>query len=253
MAPTPTPDDTQHDAATLAALNAAALQVIAEMPSGELLAAVTPERIGKLAGYSASSVRYQFARAWRATQPASEPGTSTERGWAFDRQYLWLTLVDEIARRVLETAREVAAVYIRAIDEAHRDGDLEPLKAAVLADLDAYAPGASEATTELSERAYLIALGTCEDSPAVARKLREAKAAEVAIYAEVYAYGLPLVGRCPKPGSSYASIAADLCLVYEGTALRRRYDPTLPVDDIVRPLHAMLWGLTEPIADEHSG
>lgn len=225
--------------------------MIDELPEAELLQAVTPERVGEKLGYSSSSVRYQFARLFSDAE-GDVPGDSGLAGrsqkWSFDRARLLELVVEEIEHRVIETTLVVRDAYVRALDRAAALGHLGPLFDAVVGDLDAYSPGATDDPTNLSERANLLAVTACDRSSGVGRRLLRLRERELELYEPLYARGLIHTGRRVQSGVTTLHIADAVAQLIEGATLVRRYRPSSEADDLTtaRGMLAVFVGMTEP-------
>lgn len=224
--------------------------MIDELPEAELLQAVTPERVGEKLGYSSSSVRYQFARLFSEGDDGAGSTAAAGRGqkWSFDRARLLELLVEEIEERVIETTLVVRDAYLRALDRAAAVGHLGPLVDAVIGDLDAYSPGATDDSTNLSERANLLAVTACDRSSGIGRRLLRLRERELELYEPLYARGLILTGRRLQPGVTTLQIADAVAQLVEGATLVRRYRPSSEADDrtTARGMLAVFVGMTEP-------
>lgn len=233
------------------ALTGAVLAVIDELDSADLIVGVTPERIGQRLGYSASSVRYQFSRLFGAESTDQSSGKST---WTFDRSDLWRALIDDIGERVLSTTLTVRDRYLTALDRAAAIGTLAPLSDVVRDDLDAYAPGASDAPTSLSERAYLLAVAASDGAPDLARQLRHIRKRELELYLPIYRRGLELSGRRLRAGLTLLDVAGAVAHLLEGASFARRHSPSSTASDRATA-HAMLAifnGMTEQDPTVHA-
>lgn len=242
----------------LDALADAALFVIDELTPGDLLAAITPERLGARSGYAPSSVRYQLSRGAPKSKTTSAPAASvlpgaqplpvvTRKRWAFDREHVLLIALRALAehrRRVAETS---VNRYLAALTAAGRDGDLGPLVAAIKADLDASTPGATEQGSALtSERVRSIAVAAADASADIARQLRLDQQQRLAQYLPVYDLAMAMTGRVLRDGISAGDLALQVSLLLEGIAQRRRFDPSVDERRALDAVLSIFQGLTRP-------
>lgn len=190
------------------AIGDAALVAAGELSAGQLLAAVTPERIGELAGYSASSVRYRLntstrgAQQQQQTQRASAAGRRG-KGWAFDRELLLVRALEACARRAVSDRESVRSRALLALD-ALEHGKVSPLEQALH---DAWAGlGPTQGFRE-ARRLHLLAAAAHDDSPAVAGALRELERERSETVRPILARGLEVLGRQPRPGIDLDAVA----------------------------------------------
>jgi ribosomal protein L28/DNA-binding transcriptional ArsR family regulator len=243
----PRPSDGERS--TLRVLSAATLAVIDELTAGDLLAAVTPERLGAQTGYAPSSIRYQLSRLRRdaeATTDAHVSGAGTgSKRWAFDREHLLLVALEALAIRQQEAAQRSAELYLVALRELARTGEMTALGLAIQANLDAFTPGATEnENISATERAWAVAVAAADGSVEVARRLRRAQADQVAEYHPVYELALEITGRTPRAGIDVGDIAQQINLFLEGVATRRRFEPALDESKILGSVLALFVGMT---------
>lgn len=188
------------------AIGDAALVAAGELSAGQLLAAVTPERIGELSGYSASSVRYRLNVSTRAEQQQPQPQPQKAqrgRGWAFDRELLLVRALEACTRRTIADREAIRARTLHAID-ALQDGRVGPLEQALH---DAWAGlGPTQGFRE-ARRLHLLAAAAHDESPAVARALRDLERERSETVRPLLARGLDVLGREPRPGIDLAAVA----------------------------------------------
>ncbi len=240
----------------LEALADAALLVIDELSAGDLLAAITPERLGARSGYAASSVRYQLSRVERAPAPQHQDETTAEasrvtppprKRWAFDREHVLLIALSALAARQRQAAEESVARYLSALSELKATGDPRALAQAVQADLDIYTPGATaDATALTSERVQSIAVAAADGSIEIARQLRRHQDERLHLYLPVYEHTLTLSGRVLRDGVTLLDLAKQVSFLLEGVAQRRRSEPALDESHVLRTVLAIFHGLTRP-------
>lgn len=194
----PDPDTAIGDAALIAA---------GELTAGQLLAAVTPERIGELAGYSASSVRYRLnvsTRSRQQQQQAQRTGAAGRgKGWAFDRELLLTRALEACTRRAVADREAVRLRVFHALD-ALEQGKVSPLEQTLH---DAWAGlGPTQGFRE-ARRLHLLAAAAHDESPSVARALRDFERERSETVRPVLARGLEVLGREPRPGIELDAVA----------------------------------------------
>lgn len=203
------------------AIGDAALIAAGELSAGQLLAAVTPERIGELAGYSASSVRYRLNASARGKQQQQQPqrasaGAGRAKGWAFDRELLLVRALEACTRRTIADRDSVRAKAFLALDELEH-GKVNPLEQALH---DAWAGLGSTQGFREARRLHLLAAAAHEDSPTVARALRELERERSETVRPILARGLAVLGREPRPGVDLEAVADAIGRQLTGSAAR---------------------------------
>lgn len=240
------------DRSAAEAIGDAAITAIDRLPWADLLAAITPERIGQLTGYSASSIRYRLNAAThdaaRPIAPDAPTPAGRPRGWRFDREQLFLMAVDAFAERLLAVSTTSRDRYVEALVQLERSGTLQPLAEALESELGDYAVGGSdEHTAAETERMFLLALAACDGSAEVGRRLRLVLAQRTEIYRPVYETALRISGRELRPGVALADIIDEIGLYLDGVTQRRRFEPTLPVQRSLETALAIFVSGTRPI------
>lgn len=240
----------------LDALADAALHVIDELTPGDLLAAITPERLGDRSGYAPSSVRYQLSRAPREPVPRAATGAVAgadplpivaRKRWAFDREHVLLIALAAAGEHSRANVVEAVSRYLDALTQAEQNKDLGPLAAAIQADLDASTPGATEqASAMTSARVRSIAVAAADGSPEIARELRAEQSARLDLYDPVYERALAITGRVLREGVSLRDLASHVSLLLEGVAQRRRFEPAVDERLVLDAVLAIFKGLTRP-------
>lgn len=235
----PDPDTAIGDAALIAA---------GELTAGQLLAAVTPERIGELAGYSASSVRYRLNASTRAGQQQQQPqrapvSGARGKGWAFDRELLLARALEACTRRVVADRDTVRARAIHALD-ALEQGQVSLLEQALH---DAWAGlGPTQGFRE-ARRLHLLAAAAHDGSPAVARALRDFERERSATIRPILARGLEVLGREPRPGIDLDAVADAIGRQLASSAARTQSE--IGERAALRAALGVLLALTRPAPD----
>ncbi|MDQ8043093.1 MAG: hypothetical protein AAGC46_00385 [Solirubrobacteraceae bacterium] len=235
-----------RDGATIRGLADAAMDVIDALDTGDLLAAVTPERLGQATGYAPSSIRYQLSRLQRDGSDTRDGGQ--QKRWAFDREHLLLFTLDALLERQLAAAERQAFVYLTALDEFERTGDPAAVARAVAEHLDALTPGATgDESDAAAERLWAVALVAADGSVEVARRLRRSQDGQIERYLPVHERALDLTGRMVRPGISLMTLARQTHVFIEGIATRRRFEPSVDASLTMSSVVAMFLGLTQPV------
>lgn len=234
------------------AIGDAAITAIDDLSWSELLAAITPERIGQLTGYSASSIRYRLnaatqdaagALATDAPAPAGRP-----RGWRFDREQLFLMALDAFAARLLAVSAISRDRYLVALGELERTGSLAALGEALEANLSDYAVGGSdEHVAAETERMFLLAIAASDGSTEVARRLRRAVEDRGELFRPVYELALRITGRELREGHTVSDLIGEIGLYLDGVSHRRRFEPALGPARSLSTVLAIFVSLTKPI------
>lgn len=234
----PDPDTAIGDAALIAA---------GELTAGQLLAAVTPERVGELAGYSASSVRYRLNAATRTSQPQQQPvrasaGGGRSKGWAFDRELLLARALEACTRRAVADREVVRRRAFDALD-ALEQGKVTPLEQALH---DAWAGLGSTQGFREARRLHLLAAASHQESPAVARALRDFERERSKTVLPILVRGLDILGREPRPGIEPAAVADAIGRQLASSAARTQSE--IGERAALRAALGVLLALTRPAA-----
>lgn len=227
------------------AIGDAALIAAGELSAGQLLAAVTPERIGELAGYSASSVRYRLNVSSRAGQQQQQPppGAARGRGWAFDRELLLARALEACTRRAIADREAVQLRAFHALD-ALEQGQVSPLEQALH---DAWAGlGPTQGYRE-ARRLHLLAAAAHEDSPAVSRALRDFERERSITVRPILSRVFVLLGREPRPGITLDGVADAIGRQLASSAARTQSE--VGERAALRAALGVLLALTRPAAD----
>lgn len=237
----PDPDTAIGDAALIAA---------GELSAGQLLAAVTPERIGELAGYSASSVRYRLNVSARGAQQQqqvqrSPAGAGRGKGWAFDRELLLARALEACTRRAVADREAVRLRAFQALD-ALEQGKVSPLEQALH---DAWAGlGPTQGYRE-ARRLHLLAAAAHDESPAVARALREFERERSETVRPILSRVLEVLGREPRPGIDLDGVADAIGRQLASSAARTQSE--IGERAALRAALGVLLALTRPAAGTH--
>ncbi|MBE2317364.1 hypothetical protein DVA67_015385 [Solirubrobacter sp. CPCC 204708] len=208
-----------------------ALAVVDQMTFGELLAALTPERLAEDARWSPGTVRYQFRAA--------------EGSLSFDRGRLADALLDRFCERSRLEAQASVAGYVAAAEQLGA-GDLDSVAAAIESNMAAFRPGSAGTEATAGERVHLLALAMCDAEPAVAARLRGLQQDVLDIFAPVYDALLAATGRRPAPGFTPRELAVVVNAFLEGLLLVHRYDTSLDPAVAARAVLRAFWALTVP-------
>lgn len=239
---------------TLGSLAEATLEVIDQLSAGDLLAAVTPERLGQATGYAPSSIRYQLSRLQREAETETggagvRPAAARTR-WSFDREQLLLLALDALMFRQLEAAERLTETYLDALGTLEQTGDLTALGLAIKANLDTFTPGATgDEKAGATERVWAVALAAADGSKEVARRLRGTQDGQIERYLPVHELGLRLTNRELRPGVSLMGLAKQVNVFIEGVATRRRFEPTFDESLVLQSVLAIFYGHTRPVQD----
>ncbi len=235
-----TPDRTPTS--TDVVIGEAAIAAVGALTTGQLLSAVTPERIGELTGYSASSIRYRLnGTSVRTANGSPETNGGRGRGWSFDRERLLACAVD--AYRVhAHAARERARDrYLAALTELGQ-GDPIPLERALDAEIRDLAEGDAE-------RLYLIALAGGPQSPEIGDLLRQVEADRRDANRSLVHHGLSMLGRQPSAGVTADGVAEAVNHYLRGVAFRRGFEPQAGDGILLRAVMGLIFALTHATAD----
>lgn len=222
------------------AIGEATIAAVHDLAPAQLLSAVTPERIGELTGYSASSVRY------RLNVGAGRPGVTahgSSRGWSFDREALLLTALRAYRLRMRAVLAETAERYERAL-AAFEAGDSMVLEAALESTVSSAGPAAQELAAG-AERLYLVALAACDASPAIAQLLHEVEDDRREQLRTLTLRGLRALGREPRPELTVDAISDTVHHYLGGLATRRRFHPGADRGALLPTVLAIVLAFTE--------
>lgn len=233
------------------AIGEATIAAVADLSTAELLSAITPEKIGELAGYSASSVRYRLNGSRVTTSDGAAPGRAAARGWSFDREQLLVSAVYVYRvrmRAVRERARDRTLTALATFDAAEGSGSgLEDALEAALQDYAAASHPRSDAHGPA--RLYFVALAAGEQSPTVARLLREVETDRRETLRPVVEQGLAALGREPSAGVTIDDIGDAIDHYLRGLAARRQFEPKAATGFVARAVLGIVVALTHPRSD----
>jgi AcrR family transcriptional regulator len=198
-------------------ITAAALRLIGDADAGDLLRALTPERIAAASDRSASTVRYHFG--------GEDTGGGT---YAFQRRDLALAILAASLRERLDAARRSSIALVRAAEDVPSRGDLDGVHEAIGEALLPFLPGPSGAVAAAGERVHHLGLSICDTDAAAARMLRDARVAQVDLSREFFAALLVATGREMAPERSLAELGDAVVALLEGHLQRLRFDPGAP-------------------------
>jgi AcrR family transcriptional regulator len=204
------------------AIAAAALGLIGDADAGDLLRALTPERLAHQSGRSASTVRYHFG---------GEDGEGSGT-YAFQRRDLALAvLAAALEERVAATDTSTPA-YHAAAERLAEERDLGALLVAMSENLAPFIPGPSGEDAAARERVHHIGLAICDTDAAAARLLREARSRQVDVFLPVYRALLAATGRELVPGRTLRELDDAIFALLDGHLMRLRFDPGAPGDAV---------------------
>lgn len=193
----------------------AALRLIGEADAGDLLRALTPERLAEASGRSASTVRYHFGG-----EDAHGGGT-----YAFQRRDLALAVLENALEGRVDSSGESTGAYHGAVDGLIDAEDLSAVFAAIADNLGPFIPGPSGAEAAARERVHHLGLAICDTDATAARLLRDARTRQVAVFLPVYRAVLLATGRELMPGHTVEGLADAIFALLDGHLLRLRFDP----------------------------
>lgn len=231
-----TPESTTP--AAEAVIGQAAITAVGALSPAQLLSAVTPERIGELTGYSASSIRYRL-NADRPADPAESKGQG--RGWSFDRERLLACAVDAYRLRAHDARTRTLDHYGRAL-AALEAGDARPLERALEGEIREFTDGDAE-------RLYLIALAGSKGSPAISQLLSKVEDDRRLATRTLTRQGLVVLGREPGTGVKGDDIAEAVNHYLRGVASRRGFEPEAGRGIVLRAVIGLVLALTDPSSD----
>ncbi len=228
------------------AIGEATITAVHGLAPAQLLSAVTPERIGELTGYSASSVRYRLNVAANRHAPHKDPrnGQAGQRGWSFDREALLITALRAYRLRMQAVLAETAERYSAAVATLEA-GDMSALEAALEATVDSASP-AAEALTRDGERLYLLALAACDASPTVAQVLHEIEDDRREHLRTLTTRGLRVLGREPRDHATVDAISDTVHHYLHGLAARRRFHRAADQGAVLPTVLAIVFAFTQP-------
>lgn len=200
----------------------AALGLIGDAGAGDLLRAVTPERLAAASGRSASTVRYHFGG-----EDSGGSGT-----YAFQRRDLALAVLGIALEGRVETSSSSTGSYHGAAEGLLDAEDLGAVFAAIADNLGPFIPGPSGADSAARERVHHLGLAICDTDASAARMLRDARARQVDVFLPVYRAVLLATGREMVPGRTVEELADTIFALLDGHLLRLRFDPGAAGDAI---------------------
>jgi AcrR family transcriptional regulator len=218
----------------------AAVALIGDADAGDLLRALTPERLAAASGRSASTVRYHFGG-----EDAAGGGT-----YAFQRRDLALAvLAAALDGRVASTASSTGS-YRDAVTGLSEARDLQAFYDAITEHIAPFLPGPSGAAAAAGERIHHLGLAICDTDAAAARLLRDARSRQVEVILPVVRDVLRETGREPVPGRTVEELTDTVLALLDGHLLRLRFAPGTPSDAIDAAVVAMFATFTQPRGGE---
>lgn len=218
----------------------AAVELIGDADAGDLLRALTPERLAEASGRSASTVRYHFGG-----QDAGGAGT-----YAFQRRDLALTILGAALEARVTTTEASTRSYEQAVAGLAEADDLSGIHDAIAEHLAPFLPGPSGATAAAGERILHLGLAMCDTDATAARMLRDARARQVEALIPIVRIALSAVGREPAPDRSVGQLADAMLSILDGHLLRLRFDPGTPADGINAAVVAIFATFSRPRGGE---
>lgn len=203
-------------------ITAAALRLIGDADAGDLLRALTPQRIAVESACSASTVRYHFGG-----DTAAGGGT-----YAFQRRNLALALLEAALNARIAAGERSSQPLIGAAEQVPRRGDLEGVQAAIADALLPFLPGPSGDDAAAGERVHHLGLAICDTDATAARMLRDARRDQVAISRAFSTALLRATDREMTPGRSLEELADAVVTLLDGHLQRLRFDPGAPLDGV---------------------
>ncbi|MEV4421580.1 hypothetical protein AB0L40_16590 [Patulibacter sp. NPDC049589] len=232
-----------HDPASPTArdeIATAAIRLIGDADAGDLLRALTPERLAQASDRSASSVRYHFGG-----DDSSGSGT-----YAFQRRDLALAILAVAAAARVAAAEEATAGYHAAALGLRDDVDMQGLYAAIADGLLPFLPGPAGAQAAAQERVHHLGLAICDTDASAARLLREAREQQVATFVPATHAALLATDREMVPGRTVEELGDTVCALLDGHLQRLRYDPGAPSDGVNAAVVSIFATFTRPRGGE---
>jgi len=215
---------------------AAALALIGDADAGDLLRALTPERLAHASGRSASTVRYHFGG-------EDDDGSGT---YAFQRRDLALAVLEAALAGRVETSGSSRSGYEQAAAEALATGDITAVFGAIAANLATFLPGPAGEEATARERVHHLGLAICDTDAAAAKLLRESRAVQLGLFLPVYAAVLEATGRELVDGRTVEELNDAILVLLDGHLQRLRFDPGAPHDGVHAAVIAIFAAFTRP-------
>jgi hypothetical protein len=200
----------------------AALAMIGDADTGDLLRSITPERLAEASGRSASTVRYHFGG------EAREGGGS----YAFQRRDLVLAVLELALGDRVATSASSRDRYEAAAVELLETGETGAVFGAMAENLSSFIPGPAGEEAAARERVHHLGLAICDTDAAAARLLRDARSEQMDVFVPVFSAAIAAMGREPAPGRTVEQIADAVLVLLDGHLQRLRFDPGAPSDGI---------------------
>lgn len=214
----------------------AALRLIGEADAGDLLRALTPERLAEVSGRSASTIRYHFGG-----EDAHGGGT-----YAFQRRDLALAVLATALEGRVASSDASTDGYHGAVDGLADARDLGGVFGAIADNLAPFIPGPSGAEAAARERVHHLGLAICDTDAAAARMLRDARARQIALFVPVYRAAMVATDRELAPGHTIEGLADAVFALLDGHLLRLRFDPGADPAGIDASVLAIFASFTRP-------
>lgn len=201
---------------------AAAVALIGDADAGDLLRALTPERLAAASGRSASTVRYHFGG-------EDEEGGGT---YAFQRRDLALAVLATALEGRVATSESAMGGYHAAVAGLSEAEDLGAIYDAIAENLAPFQPGPSGAAAAARERIHHLGLAISDTDAVAARMLREARTRQLETFLPVFRAVLLETDREVVPGRTIEELADAVFALLDGHLLRLRFDPGASGDGI---------------------
>ncbi|WP_026912528.1 hypothetical protein [Patulibacter minatonensis] len=231
-----------HDQSSSSArdqITAAALRLIGDADAGDLLRALTPERIATASDRSASTVRYHFG--------GDDTGSGT---YAFQRRDLALAILAASLETRLAAAERSSGALVRAAEDVPSRGDLDGVHAAIGEALLPFLPGPSGAEAAAGERVLHLGLSICDTDATAARMLRDARVTQSGFAEAFFAALVVATGREMSPGRTLGELADSVVALIDGHLQRLRFDPGASPTGIQAAMTAIVASFTRPVGGD---
>jgi hypothetical protein len=224
----------------LRSLAEATIDLIDALAPAEFLAAITPERLGQATGYAPSSIRYQLTKA----RPAG--GEEGPRSWAFDRELLLIAVVEVLLDRLRAADDHAASVYVAALQNAARTGDLSEVSAAIRAQAGPDSGGPQQG----SARPYHLALALAVANPngPVAQTIEQEHSRRLVKFVPAGELMLRITQRIPRAGSSVVDIVGQINVALERALTPARRHSDTDFHNAMRSAIAIFCAFSAPAA-----